>query len=82
MEKSFLADQPGDEDGISWLGDGSRGAPSKWPFLSMSVGEVIRVAEQASFASARAAVMYAKKNKGLSIRTKVKNGILYVKRFA
>lgn len=65
---------------LSFLGHG-RGAPIKWPFLSMAVGDMIKVEDSSEFASARAAAMYAKKSRGYRIRTRIKDGVLFVKRF-
>lgn len=81
MGKDYLAEQAAPDDAGEWVGDGSKGAPRKWPFLEMEVGSIFKVHESDAFASARAAVMYAKKTKGLRLRTKVKSGVLYVKRF-
>lgn len=58
-----------------------RGAPVKWPFLSMAVGDVIKITDSSEFGTARASAMYAKKSRGYKIRTRVKDGVLFVKRF-
>lgn len=81
MENDYPVALAADPAPSDWPADGARGAPRKWPFIDMVVGSVIQVSDSSLFASARAAVMYAKKAKGLKLRTKVKSGILYVKRF-
>lgn len=63
----------------SFDGDG-RGAPIKWPFLSMEVGQLETVTDSSDFASARSAVSYAKKARGFAISTRIKGGVLFVKR--
>lgn len=64
---------------ISFEGSG-RGAPIKWPFLEMEIGQLEKITESAEFASARSAVAYAKKTRGHTISTRIKDGILFVKR--
>lgn len=67
------------ENEPSFDGEG-RGAPVKWPFLSMEVGQLEKVTDSSDFASARSAVAYAKKARGFTISTRIKGGILFVKR--
>jgi hypothetical protein len=63
----------------SFEGEG-RGAPIKWPFLNMEIDQLERITERSDFASARSAVAYAKKARGFTISTRIKDGILFVKR--
>lgn len=79
-EAPFQSASPQEESGLSFS-SGERGAPIKWPFLSMEVDEVIKISDRDSFASAKSAVMYAKKIKGYKLRTRTKGGSLFVKRF-
>jgi len=61
--------------------DGSgRGAPIKWPFLNMEIDQLEKVTDVSDFASARSAVAYAKKVRGYTISTRIKGGVLFVKR--
>lgn len=57
-----------------------RGAPVKWPFLNMEVNQLERVTERADFASARSAVAYARKVRGITISTRIQGDTLFVKR--
>lgn len=63
----------------SFEGEG-RGAPVKWPFLEMAIDQLEKVTDRSDFASARSAVSYAKKARGYTIITRVKDGVLFVKR--
>lgn len=67
------------QDEPSFEGEG-RGAPIKWPFLTMEIDQLERITERSDFASARSAVAYAKKARGLNIITRIKDGVLFVKR--
>lgn len=59
-----------------------RGLAKKWPFLDMTVGQVVSYSDAVVFTQVRAAVQYAKRTKGFRMRTRIKDGVLYVKRFS
>lgn len=67
------------QSGPTFDGEG-RGAPAKWPFLDMQIDQLEKVTDRSDFASARSAVSYAKKVRGHIIITRIKDGILFVKR--
>lgn len=77
----WMIDEQYGKDGRNGKCKDGRGLAKKWPFLDMGVGQVVSYSDPILFSQVRAAVQYAKRTNGYRMRTRIKEGVLYVKRF-